>query len=801
MAQKRSISAEDLSRLEPFSSLAPLTVKQILEASRLVELRPKQRLSTQARDPKGESYCFVLAGQVAIVLGSGEPAGAAADAESENSTFIGFFGPGDLFSDGYRDVEPSPAGEIDCVASTAVRLLMVPATTLYQLASEHRDWAARISHTVALSRRRFLGQQEPTRRVVQDFFLRRGYGSSRRIRVAEMSHCLDCDKCERACRKRHGQVRMNRAYARLGRLAIQRFCVNCTEQSCLATCAFGGLVLNQAGEIQVTPDCNGCGACARMCPFGAIEILEKPYTVADFPAALPVVDDVGRTTVPGLLAVGEVCGPRPTKVATEEAKRAIDALSVPGQASAGVMEVIVVGGGAAGLAAAERCQERHLPCMVLEKEPQLSAKARRLASVVPVQAGMEVRSIRPAREGQVEVEIAQGRYLARNVVVATGKPVTGQPSLLAQAGVPMIEPGTSQMRAYATRRGSHPVAIKCDNCAGFPDRACLRACPTATMVELPAQELFFEQGAADQPAKFSAVAFIDGVAEHRARARRRGAGHAILAWVLILGLIGTGLEILLRRYWPAYSFAAQVGPMLGDGGPVWYKPSRGYGHWLGYVGTTFMLLTLFYPLRTRLGMLKNWGLQSTWMSVHLWVGFIGATLVTYHSALQLGRWVGLACFAMWLVVLSGVVGRYLYGMLRSGLGLLDFDRISLRSRVIGGGVLQILGPRYARLLTAEPEKPGLILTEMFVMLGHELRDFLTGLRLRLGGLSHLPTREARRQALRLFSELAAYRRSCRYLESARRLVRYWNWVHIILTITMFVLAGFHITYGFMYKAV
>jgi hypothetical protein len=344
------------------------------------------------------------------------------------------------------------------------------------------------------------------------------------------------------------------------------------------------------------------------------------------------------------------------------------------------------------------------------------------------------------------------------------------------------------------------VAIKCDNCAGFPDRACLRACPTATMVELPAQELFFEQGA-PQPAKFSAVAFIDGVAEHRARARRHNVGHALLAWLLILGLVGTGIEILLRRYWPAFSVAAKLGPMIGEEGPVSYKPSRGYGHWLGYVGTAFMLLTLFYPLRTRLGLFKTWGLQSTWLSVHLWVGFIGATLVTYHSALQLGRWVGLACYAMWLVVLSGVVGRYLYGMLRSGLGLLDFDRHLLRTGGLGTGVLQTLGPRYSHLLTAEPEKPGLIVTELFVMLGHEVRDFLMGLRLRTGGLSHLPTREGRRQALRFFSELAAYRRSCRYLESARRLVRYWNWVHIVLTIAMFVLAGFHITYGFMYKAV
>jgi len=49
--------------------------------------------------------------------------------------------------------------------------------------------------------------------------------------------------------------------------------------------------------------------------------------------------------------------------------------------------------------------------------------------------------------------------------------------------------------------------------------------------------------------------------------------------------------------------------------------------------------------------------------------------------------------------------------------------------------------------------------------------------------------------------MASHRRARRYLESAKRLLGYWSWAHIVLTIAMFILAGFHITYGFMYKAV
>jgi hypothetical protein len=202
-----------------------------------------------------------------------------------------------------------------------------------------------------------------------------------------------------------------------------------------------------------------------------------------------------------------------------------------------------------------------------------------------------------------------------------------------------------------------------------------------------------------------------------------------------------------------------------------------------------------------LGVLKSWGVQSTWLTVHLWVGFIGATLVTYHAAFKLDRWVALTCYAMWAVVLSGAVGRYLYGMVHSGIGLVEFEGDALSYSTAWRAATRNLGARSVRLLAAEAQKPGPIYVELFVMLWHEVRDLAILLWLRFAGLSHLESRRARRETLQYLSDLASHRRARRYLESAKRLLRYWNWVHILLTIAMFVLAGFHIAYGFMYKAV
>jgi hypothetical protein len=358
------------------------------------------------------------------------------------------------------------------------------------------------------------------------------------------------------------------------------------------------------------------------------------------------------------------------------------------------------------------------------------------------------------------------------------------------------------MASYAASRGTHAIGIKCDNCAGYADRACVRACPTASLIELDPRELFFEPNPDGSASRvFSSVAFVEGVTEHRARRRKHRTLTAVVSAALVLALVAIGVECFLRRALPEHSAIGLARAWLGDRDPIWYSSGKGFGHWLGYVGTGFMLSTLLYPLHTRCGFLKSLGAQSSWLTVHLWVGFIGATLVTYHAAFKLDRWVALACYAMWTVVLSGAIGRYLYGMVHSGIGLVELEREALGRSLVRETAHASLRGSALKLMAAEVPKVGSIWTEAFVMLWHELRDFGLLFWLRFAGLSQIADRRQRRETLQYLADMASHRRARRYLESARRLLRYWNWVHIIITFAMFVLAGFHIVYGFMYKAV
>lgn len=90
------------------------------------------------------------------------------------------------------------------------------------------------------------------------------------------------------------------------------------------------------------------------------------------------------------------------------------------------------------------------------------------------------------------------------------------------------------------------------------------------------------------------------------------------------------------------------------------KPSGTIGRSLGIVGTLMMLAIFLYPLRKRWSSLQKVGTQAQWLQVHIFLGFAGPVLVTFHSTGKLAGLVAIAFYAMWAMVVSGVVGRYLY---------------------------------------------------------------------------------------------------------------------------------------------
>ena len=99
-----------------------------------------------------------------------------------------------------------------------------------------------------------------------------------------------------------------------------------------------------------------------------------------------------------------------------------------------------------------------------------------------------------------------------------------------------------------------------------------------------------------------------------------------------------------------------------------YTPSEGPGYVFGIVGCTLILVLLLYPLRKRFKFMNKFGSAPAWFRVHMILGIVGPVFILFHSNFSLGATnSNVALFAMLIVALSGVVGRYIYGKIHNGL--------------------------------------------------------------------------------------------------------------------------------------
>lgn len=368
------MTSEQLVGLDGFAGLSAESLERLFRSGRVLHLTPRQKL-LDARARGAADYYFLLRGVIAIAL---EPWGLestddrkASKRPPKDQRYLGFFEPGACFSDVSGPLHPMPgASVLTCIAVNAVSLLHVQKTLLESLLATEDTWREQLTNLVARQRERFLNLQDPARRLVQDFFLRENYVTSSVVRVGRLDRCLDCNKCHDACEARHGESRMARMGPSLGRLTFPIACRNCHDQPCISACSFGGISVDAlSGDMHISDRCVGCGACAAQCPNEAISMVWRPYTSADFPDPMPQCEAGGMTNIDRLLVAGDVSGAALIRLAMNDAVRAVDRIEAPVERTdVERLDVVIVGAGPAGLAAAMRAEERGLSYRVLERD-------------------------------------------------------------------------------------------------------------------------------------------------------------------------------------------------------------------------------------------------------------------------------------------------------------------------------------------------------------------------------------------------------------------------------------------------
>lgn len=147
-------------------------------------------------------------------------------------------------------------------------------------------------------------------------------------------------------------------------------CIGCA--SCLKACPEQDLhtVLGLIGghaELVNPGDCIGHGACRTICPVNAITLV---FGSERRGVDIPVVTPHFESTVPGMFIAGELGGMGLIRNALEQGRQAVESIAQRRSSAGGgdLLDLVIVGAGPAGFAAALTAKSKNMRCVTLEQE-------------------------------------------------------------------------------------------------------------------------------------------------------------------------------------------------------------------------------------------------------------------------------------------------------------------------------------------------------------------------------------------------------------------------------------------------
>jgi hypothetical protein len=212
-----------------------------------------------------------------------------------------------------------------------------------------------------------------------------------------------------------------------------------------------------------------------------------------------------------------------------------------------------------------------------------------------------------------------------------------------------------------------------------------------------------------------------------------------------------------------------------------------------------MMVATAYPLMRRVKAFRFLASNTMWFDFHMMSGTIGPMFVVLHAAFKLDNWVASAFWAMVIVVLSGVIGRYLYTQvpdLAHGRELeeLEHQRAFARLRKphpeatgIAEGIIAGHRERAARVARTA----GFIGALWWLMM-EEIRRPLRWLGRRSKLRKTAAPRAVVRELIRRTGRMILIDRGSVLVPRAQLLLHSWKLVHVPFTIIMVILSIIHI---------
>ena len=217
------------------------------------------------------------------------------------------------------------------------------------------------------------------------------------------------------------------------------------------------------------------------------------------------------------------------------------------------------------------------------------------------------------------------------------------------------------------------------------------------------------------------------------------------------------------------------------------------GHGIGIVGFVLMLMTeTLYTLRKQSSSAR-WGSMAGWLRFHMFTGMVGPYMVLLHPAAEFRGLAAVVTLLTVIVVISGLVGRYIYTAVPRTSDGLELQ-VSVLEHELAQAGMALAGPTAhdpGEVARAPQAATGFASSE--VVLGRawqdmwaRWQDWRTTRR-----LDATPRRKAR-QRRALVRRRQALQRQLDTLASARSMLAVWRAMHVPLAMVLFVTALVHI---------
>ena len=304
-----------------------------------------------------------------------------------------------------------------------------------------------------------------------------------------------------------------------------------------------------------------------------------------------------------------------------------------------------------------------------------------------------------------------------------------------------------------------------------------------------------ELGGAEAHAKRgSAVRATERRKSHRIRRLYLTLGLLIFAWLALEGWGYYWLPHAQRLRSPLHASLKSSGP---------------WGHGVGIVATLVMLSNFLYPLRKRLRILSGVGRIGDWLDFHTFVGLMSPVVIAFHATFQSNNMLATATSAaLGVVVLTGLVGRYIYGLVPSAAGkvvavadlLGKWERLRDRMRplVDASDDPKLLHTMFDE--AARPAKPGSLIAMLLRLPFLRIRDRFRMVRARFHFADHADFDEFKRG----YRVLEQMRVQVAFYDNLKRLLRGWRLFHgalavfLVFTITAHILVSLYFGYRWIF---